>query len=453
LAGTAAAAAALGTGPFDLASALLAQETQPQGTPGAGKPKVTVLFLQREKGSNLDYPTGTTEQLREIRELHLKTIRDGAARFAVDLDIAAEPGMNVASALEQVKKAAPYGLLIVGNGLYMRGQVGHLVKNRGDIPTIVFSNVCHFIPDYVGWSKPPRTFVAATEDIAYLATALRMFRALWDMEHLKLLRCPTADWRAEYQKTAESDELRAIAESYIKGATRVVEPTREHVLEAVKNYVTIRRLMEANGCNGVAVSGELCIRAKPPHANPACLAVSRLLDDGIPAACQGDEDSAKCMRLMLSLTGRTGFMGNTCADTVNNTLTISHCTSSLKLEGPAEPYRVPYMLRDLHAMGGVSMMAAWPVGREVTVVDLHGKDVIVGEGRVVANTEQIAQPPCGGCRTSVDIAVDGLADVLAVKCQTLHHYVVLGRYLRPVVHYCKLAGLKAFDLTATTQYA
>lgn len=446
---TAAATLAMQMDLLSFTSSLFAAEAK-----SGAKPKVAVLLCQRQKGGGCTYPTATTEQLQQIKQLFVKTLKDAATQFGVELDLQAEPVKDANASLARIKKTAPDGLIIIANELLQRKLISQLVEKRGNVPTIVYSNVSGFIPDYRRWAKSPRTFVAATEDVDYLATAVRMFRTLWDMKNLKLLRCPTKDYHKEYNQTADSDELRAIADFYIKNATKVVEPTKEQVLAAAKHYITMRRLLKKTGCNGLTVSGTLCIRARPPNANPACVAVSKLLDDGIPAACQKDVDSAKCMRLMLSLVGRPGFMGNTCADTVSNTLLISHCTSSLKLEGPDKRYRAPYMLRDFHAMGGVSVMAAWPVGREVTVLDFLDKaTVIVGQGRIVANSDNVPQPPCGGCRTSVDIALEGVGDILAVKCPTLHHYVVLGRSARSVVNYCKLAGLKAFDLTAKSQLA
>jgi hypothetical protein len=167
------------------------------------------------------------------------------------------------------------------------------------------------------------------------------------------------------------------------------------------------------------------------------------------AACQADVDAATCQRLTLSLFGRPGFMGNISADTVENNLLLSHCTSSLKLEGPESDFRAPFTLRDFHAEGGVSVMAAWPIGREVTVIDLLGPDTLsVASGRVVANTEQVAQPPCGGCRTSVEIALDDIPDVLEVQpSRDLHEWCFLGNHRRDIINYSKLAGLKVADLT------
>jgi len=440
-----AAAAAAQMGHLEFASSLFAARAESRA-----KPKVRVLLCQRKTGGGLTYPTATTEQLQQITELFRKTLKDGATRYGVELEIQPEPVKDVTASLAQIKKTAPDGLIIIANELWQRELVNQLVEKRGNVPTIVYSNVSAFIPDYRRWAKAPRTFVAATEDVGYLATAVRMFRTLWDMKNLSLLPCPTADYYDHYKKTADSDELRAIADFYIKNAKKVIEPTKDQVLAAAKHYVTMRRLLEKAGCNGVTVTGTLCVGARPPNANPACLAVSRLLDDGIPAACQKDVDSAKCMRLVLSLIGRPGFMGNVCADTVDNTLLITHCTSALKLQGPDKPYRAPYMLRDFHAMGGVSVMAAWPVGGDVTVLDFLDEDTVsVAEGRIVANSDHVTQPPCGGCRTSVDIAVKGIPDILDVDAsRTLHHYVVLGRFKQNIVNYCKLAGLKAVDLTA-----
>jgi len=447
-----AAALAMQTEMLNFTSSLFAKELETRA-----KPKITVILCQRQKGGGLTYPTATTGQLCDIKGLFFKTLKDAAERFCVELDIHPEPLANGNPSLERIKKTAPDGLIIIGNDLRQGWgkSIPRVLANRGEIPTIVYSNVCAFIPRYRSWSNYPKTFIAATEDVNHLATAVRMHRAVWDWKNLKLLNLPGKNWENEYKKTADSDELRAIADFYIKNAVEVVEPTKDQVLAAAKNYITIRRLMTETGCNGVTVSGRLCIgAATKPNAVPACVAVSKLLDDGIPAACQGDRDSAYMMRMMFSLTGQPGFMGNTCADTFDNTLILTHCTSSLKLEGPDKAYSAPYRLRDFHSAPSVAMMVAWPIGRDVTVVDMADKNtVIVGEGPIVANTGNVPQPPCGGCRTSVDIAVEGVQNVLDIKCTSLHQYIVLGRHKRSVSNYCKLAGLKCFDLTLKTQYA
>ena len=56
---------------------------------------------------------------------------------------------------------------------------------------------------------------------------------------------------------------------------------------------------------------------------------------------------------------------------------------------------------------------------------LGPKSIIVSSGRVVANTKDMPQPPCGGCRTCVEFKVDGIADTLDIVAG--HHKVHVGQ--------------------------
>jgi len=444
LAAAGVAAAATQIDVLDFASSLFAAEPAARE-----KPRVSLVTVRRLEGGGCTWPTGTTEDLAAIQALFTKTVTDAAERFGVELDVQPEPLKDVAACAERIQQAAPDGLIILASELHLWSLVAQLLEKRGDIPTVVYANVTGFTPTYKAIARHPRTLMAATEDVDWLATAVRMFRTMWDVKNLKLLHCPTPDYAAEYNQVAESDEIKAIADFYLKTAKAVVEPKPEQVLAAAKHYACMRWLLEKHGANGVTVTGPLCIGARGPSANPACLAVSKLLDEGTVAACQADVDAATCQRLTLSLFGRPGFMGNISADTVENHLLLSHCTSSLKLEGPESDFLAPFTLRDFHAEGGVSVMAAWPIGREVTVIDLLGPDTLsVASGRVVANTEQVAQPPCGGCRTSVEIALDDIPDILEVHpSRDLHEWCFLGNHRRDIINYSKLAGLKVADLT------
>jgi hypothetical protein len=154
-----------------------------------------------------------------------------------------------------------------------------------------------------------------------------------------------------------------------------------------------------------------------------------------------------CQFLTLSLFDMPGLQGNPSADTVNNWMVVSHCTSALKLEGIHKDYQAPFTLRDFHNTGGgVCPMVAWPIDRRATIMDFQGDVFTVGAGRVVANTDDFAQPPCGGCRTTVAFALDDVRNVL--KTGSGHHqWCVLADVVRPLQAYCQLAGIKVADLT------
>jgi hypothetical protein len=231
------------------------------------KPRVSLVTVRRTQGGGCTWPTGTAEDLAAIQALFTKTVTEAAERFGVELDVQPEPVKDAAACAERVQQAAPDGLIILASELHLWNLVAQLLEKRGDIPTVVYANVTGFTPTYKAIARHPRTFMAATEDVDWLATAVRMFRAMWDVKHLKLLHCPTPDYAAEYSQVAESDELRAIADFYLKNAKAVVEPKPEQVLAAAKNYACMRRLLEKHGANGVTAGRAPTRRAWP---SPSC---------------------------------------------------------------------------------------------------------------------------------------------------------------------------------------
>ena len=240
----------------------------------------------------------------------------------------------------------------------------------------------------------------------WLAFAVRMLNAMWRMKHTRILvlgkgnkdatvpgigtvfhPIPKARFGEEFKKVAATDEVRAIADFYEKNAKQIVEPTKADIIEAAKNYVVIRRLMAAEGCQGISIA---CLGWK----NPVCLSFSKLLDEGIVAGCEADYNAALSMLLTQLLFERSGFIQDPSPNTVNNTFIGAHCTSPTKLEGFDKPYRAPYLLRSYHTRTGVSPQVLWPVGKDVTVMQFSGPGaMILGSGRVVSN---IPQPPSGG---------------------------------------------------------
>jgi hypothetical protein len=418
----------------------------------AGKPRVAVVCFRKEKGGGCVWPPSTTEELASTQQLQNQILRDAAAKCGVDLTILTERVTDVNATLEQVRQAKPDGLIVVAMDFDL-GPMIQFCQKRGELPTIVYGNIVHMGRSFEPLRRLPRTLLAHTPDVNWLETAVRMHRALWDVSNLKLLDCPCPGYYEELKKVEASDEVKAIADFYRKNATAVEPACADLVLDSAKHYVVLRRLMAERGCNGVTVRGPLCVGAGTGGRLPACMAVSKLMDEGIPAVCQGDSSHSAgyCQRLVFTLFGRPGFMGNITFDSVENHLILSHCTSALKLEGFERDYRAPFRLRSFHANRGVSIQASWPVGKEATIVDrLSLKDSLftVVSGRVVANNDRIQQPPCGGCRTVVEFALDWQGDILDLHPgDDLHATAILGNFRRPLMLFCKLAGLTPVDIT------
>lgn len=362
---------------------------------------------------------------------------------------------HVNAYLEQIKTVPPDGLIVCAMELTQWADVHHLVQNRGEIPTVVYSNMTAFTGNMRPTRQVPKTFVGATQDVGWLAYALRMLNALWRMKNTRIAvlvgneskdvvveglgttlhYLPAARFDEELKKVEASEEVKAMAHQYTKNAEEIVEPSKADVLDAAKNYIVCRRILAAENCQGLSFA---CL-GRP---NPVCIAFSRLLDEGVVAGCEADVDAALSMLLTQLLFERLGFIQDPSPNTVNNTLIGAHCTSPIRLEGFDKPYRAPYKLRSYHTATGASLQVLWPLGREVTVMRLDGPArMILGSGRVVSN---IAQPPSGCCRTAVEITVDGVADM--DECKGFHQLFILGNLERDFKAFCQLAGIQAVHI-------
>ncbi len=417
----------------------------------AGKPRVAVVYFRREKGSGCVWPPSSTEELAATQQLLNKIMQDSAAQHGVDLKVLTERVTDVGATLNQINEMNPDGLIAVGMDFEVAPWLT-LCQKRGPIPTIAYANILHMGRTFEPLRNLPNTLLAHTPRVEWLATGVRLFRALWDADHLKVLDCPCEGYYEELNKVGDTDEVKAIADFYEKNAKSVQPECKPVMLASAKHYVVLRRMMERTGSNGVAVKGPLCTGAGTGGNLPACMALSKLLDEGVPAQCQaehGGHASAYVQRLALSLLGRPSYMGNITFDNLANRLILSHCTSPLKLEGLDRDYRAPYRLRSFHANVGVSLQVSWPIGREATILDrvsLKNDKLIVASSKVTGNNDVFEQPPCGGCRTVVEFELDWGGNVMDLDTTDLHGSAVLGDFKSTLIQFCKLAGLVPVDL-------
>jgi hypothetical protein len=452
LAAAGAAAAATHFGLLDFASSLLAEEPK-----AAARPVVRVVYVRPQNEPIVSWPGGNCDVPAQ-QALFTKTLRDAAKALGVELEVRDEPlfkAEDVNAFIDQVRKSPPDGLIVGAMSLETWQPVAEIVQKRGDVPTVVYSHVTGFTSHLQLARTTPRTFLGATPDVEWLAFALRMFSTMWRMKHTRILTVtnagpdvPLKSWgtvlhpidkprfEEEVEKIGEGDEVRAIADFYAKNADRIVEPTAKEILDAAKNYFVCRRLMDAEKCQGITIA---CLGWK----NPVCMSFSKLLDEGIVAACEADANAVIGELLTISLFNRAGFIQDPSPNTVNNTLIGAHCTSPLRLEGIDKPYRAPYLLRSYHTRTGCSVEALWPVGKEVTILHANAgaPSILVGTGRVRSN---IPQPPTGCCRTAVEIELDRVADTRDVK--GFHQLFILGNLERMFRAYCQLAGIQVLPI-------
>ncbi len=439
-----AAAAATQLDLLAFASSLFGEEPKP-----AGKPVVNVVFVRPPKTRDVSWPGGNCD-IPAQQALFTKTLTDAAATLGVQLQVQAAPidkPEEVSACLDGLKASPPDGLIVCAMELFRWKPVNQIVQNRGDIPTIVYSNLSGFTSHLQCGRNMPGVLLAATQSVEWLQMAVRMLGAIWRLKHTRILITSRkgsthelgtkivpckVNWQQEIQKAQETDESRAIADFYAKNAKEIVEPTKADILEAAQQYAVLRRLMADQDCQGISLAG--CLIGKPP-----CLAASKLRDEGIVATCEGVAHGSLGELVTFLLFNRPTFIQDPSPNTINNTLIGAHCTSPTRLEGCDQPYRAPYLLRNYHTRQGVSMQVLWPEGKEVTIIQFGWpkKSLMIGTGRVVSN---IAQPPSGCCRTAVELELDGVADTRDVK--GFHQLFILGNLERPFRLFSQLAGIQ-----------
>jgi hypothetical protein len=456
-------AVAANTGLLSFTSAAAAGEAKPAGK----RPRVrAVVFRAKVDGYWMGWP-GACYDIKAREADYAKIMSDAAKELGIDLEIDAEPVADMAAVeklLAECKQSPPDGIIITVGSLHPDywPQANRFVAEKGDLPAIVFSPMgTSFTGQLQEMRTAKKTFTAATQDLSWLATGMRMFRTMWDMKNTRICVIngdktedrvldglgttlhfiPLERWVEEFKKTDVTGEVRAIADSLAKGAQKIVEPKPEDIINASKNYVVAKRIMAAENCNGISLNclGLVQTRRIPC---PPCMAWQKLNDEGSVGCCECDLNAAISLRLCSLLAGRPGFMQDPAPNTVNNTLMGAHCSSPTKLRGFDQP-ALPQILRS-HSESeiGVSPQVLWPLGEAVTVMQfIAPTKIILGTGKVVAN---IDTPPAGGCRTSVELALDG--GVNSLDCKGFHQLFILGKHDRLFKAYGQLADIEVLPI-------
>lgn len=463
LAAAGASAAALQMGLLESASTLVADEPEPKS-----KPRVRVVFIRPKDQAKywMSWPGNdynADERQANFTEMLTKISQELGIQLEVD-PAALEDAETVDAALERMKKSPPDGIMVIQMHLsYWREATNRFLENRGDIPTIVFSRLGTSFTGHLQTArKLPNVCVAATDGLDWLRQGMRMFKTMDGMKRSRLCiitgdktydrkldvigttlhYIPLQRWVDEFNETKTTDEVRALADQYTKQAKEIREPKPEDILNAAKNYFVAKRIMATEACDGISLN---CLDLVRHHSVPCapCMAWATLNDEGSVGACERDWNAAISMRLISLLFERPGFMQDPAPNTIKNTLMGAHCSSPTKLDGfNAKPE--PYVLRNHHeSETGVSPQVLWRIGQDVTVMEFNGPNqIIVGTGRVTRNFDT---PPEGGCRTSVELAMDNVPDTMDTK--GFHQLFIYGKLDHELRAYGKLAGIEVLPIT------
>jgi len=226
---------------------------------------------------------------------------------------------------------------------------------------------------------------------------------------------------------------------WISQAKRIVEPSREQIINSARLYLAIKNIMIKERAQAVTSSNCMERPAK------CCLTFSKLNDRGLVGACEGDMDSTLTMLIFAYAFGVPGFITDPVFDTARNALIHFHCTSATRMDGSAGK-RLPFTIRNQSdTEKGVSLDVEMRVGQIVTCAKFINLDtMLISTGRIIEITHDEL-----GCRTQfwTEVADAGKmfhnwgADILEGGTMTLLHRVVFyGDHLRNIKNLGVLMG-------------
>ncbi|MCS7315694.1 MAG: hypothetical protein RMI94_06710 [Bryobacterales bacterium] len=338
------------------------------------------------------------------------------------------------------------------------------VLEKIQLPVLLFAR------PYSGWSyvdvarwaqAGKRADLISTSEFGDLDPYMRIFYTIHHLKHSKVLvvvekppeRNPTAEgFTKQYGTTiryvsyreldeafqkASVAEARKAADEFIRGALRVVEPTRQEIEDSLRFYLGVQEVLRRERANAITVDCLGGFRRGDLKAYP-CVAWAKLNDAGLYGVCEADLLSTMTQLLLTAFSNKPGFVSDPVFDTSRNEIIHAHCVSATALQGvggPSSPYIVRSHMEDNK---GVSMQVLVPLGETVTCGKfLSPTRFAVSTGEVVGNVDAPH-----GCRTKFRTRVADAEKFLRNFSGGLHRVVVWGDYVKPVEQMGRLMGFQ-----------
>jgi len=235
-------------------------------------------------------------------------------------------------------------------------------------------------------------------------------------------------------------EAEAVAKRWQQEAKEVIEPSKSDVVDAARVYLAITETLGREKANALAIN---CLDMRRLEAPPPCYALTRLRDQGIPSACEGDITALLTMLLLGYLAEAPSFMGNIVGVIPDsNILRISHDVVPIKMSGFGRPANA-YTLRSYHDWSrGVTAYVELDHGQEVTVarLDRNLDQMLILRGELVDCQDTVA------CRSTLSIKGRGDVREFVRRCFGIHHVVIYGNLTAQIEALSELLGINCIKL-------
>ncbi|RJS85468.1 hypothetical protein CW706_01310 [Candidatus Bathyarchaeota archaeon] len=253
---------------------------------------------------------------------------------------------------------------------------------------------------------------------------------------------------AVLQDESELKKAEELTDKLIEGAEKV-HMKREFILQSVIFYIAIRNLMKKYRCNSFVIPCfELCVKRIPAEKKVTfCLAHSLLKDEGYPSACEGDFNSLLTMIILMYLSKKSAYMGNSyLISKEDNLIAVHHDVPGLKMKGLKES-SLPYEIRNFTVKGwGATIRYDFSndKGETVTLARFNptATKMLVAKGEIAG---------CGGfdeigCSLRAEIKVSDAVKLFHKEREFGHHLVmVYGDYTEKLKALGEILGFEVVE--------
>ena len=215
-------------------------------------------------------------------------------------------------------------------------------------------------------------------------------------------------------KTIPQTEAEKVAQTILKRAKGVVEPSDADMLEAAKAYLAIKRICQEERLDAMTIR---CFDIVKACGTTSCLALALLNDEGIVAGCEGDMQTLMSMYLAKRLCDEVAFMANPSQLTDQSSM-LAHCTIPLTMCDETT------IRSHFESSIGVAIQGVLPL-TDYTLFKWGGSKL----DRFFVTEAQAVETPYSNhfCRTQITLNVN-LKPYLLQHSIGNHHVIIRGRH-------------------------
>ena len=291
------------------------------------------------------------------------------------------------------------------HGRVLHGPTGFIMQGIGDY-VAAHDAIAKLQGRRIGViGKPSGWLIASNVDYAAM-------RERWGVE---MVDVPLDEVVKGYEAVA-ADEVQDIADEFISKAVGIKEPSRDEVVKAMRLYRSVKGIVERYRLGAFTLN---CFDLIPTTRTTGCVALALLNQEGIPAGCEGDEQTLLTMLAVQAATGEMTFMANPSKilDNAAHEMVLAHCTIA-----PAMTDR--YIVRDHYeSLSGVAVEGVFDP-MDMTVVKCGGASMeryFISKAHLIECTTNPNM-----CRTQLHLRLDEPLDYFLERSIGNHHVIVRG---------------------------